>query len=802
MKITFDWLKDHLGTNLKEEKLLEQLTNIGLEVEGVENLFDGLNLFKVAKIIKTEKHPNADRLKVCDVSLGKKEFKKVVCGADNARDGLITIYAPPGAIIPKTKTKLVIAKIRDVTSYGMLCSESELNLSDESEGIIELSSSKYEKNIGKSYFSKSNSNLIDLSITPNRPDCLGVRGIARDLAASGFGKLMNTKEKKIKSNLKQTLKVKINQENGQGCSVFGSCLITNVKNSESPKWLKDKLVSIGQKPISAIVDITNYVMLDINRPLHAYDADKIEKGIIVRNSKSGEKFTALDNKDYKLDNGMCVITDNKGVLGLGGIIGGTRSGTEFDTKNILLESAYFEPTFIRNTAKKLNIDTDAKFRFERGIDPLSIEDGLNKAASLIKEICGGEISKIDVQKIKNYKTKIIKFDPNLLKKISGFKISDKEMIKILEDLGFKSKKEKKYLKLTVPSWRPDITQEIDVVEELVRISGYEKIKIIDPIKERTKSTLTQSQKLFHFLQRAIASKGYLETITWSFTDSNFNNYFKGASEEIKIVNPISSELGVLRNSIFSNLIMYINKNLDRGFKDLSIFEIGPIFTGYNPGQQSTVICGLSAGKKYRSSWIDKERNVDVFDVKRDVVQTLVEAGYNSEKFFIDSETPNYYHPGKSGRLFLNKGKDKVVAYFGEIHPNILKSIDIKTESLVGFEILMDNLKLPKKTLNNQKISFNVSDFQKSERDFAFIVSKDIKAQDLINAVSSVDQNLISNIKVFDVYEGENIPENQKSIAISVTIQSSEKTLNDSDLENINNLIIKTVENKTGAKIRS
>jgi phenylalanyl-tRNA synthetase beta chain len=802
MKITFDWLKDHLGTNLKEEKLLEQLTNIGLEVEGVENLLDGLNLFKIAKIIKIEKHPNADRLKVCDVSLGKKEFKKVVCGADNARDGLITIYAPPGAIIPRTKTKLSVTKIRDVTSYGMLCSESELNLSDESEGIIELSSSKYEKNIGKNYFSKSNSNLIDLSITPNRPDCLGVRGIARDLAASGFGKLINTKEKKIKSNLKQTLKVKINQENGQGCSVFGSCLISNVKNSESPKWLKDKLVSIGQKPISAIVDITNYVMLDINRPLHAYDADKIEKGIVVRNSKSGEKFTALDNKDYKLDSGMCVITDKKGVLGLGGIIGGIRSGTELNTKNILLESAYFEPSSIRNTAKKLNIDTDAKFRFERGIDPLSIEDGLNKAASLIKEICGGEISKIDVQKIKTYKTKIIKFDPNLFKKISGFKISVKEMIMILENLGFKSKKEKKYFRLTVPSWRPDITQEVDVVEELVRISGYEKIKIIDPIKERSKSTLTQPQKLFHFLQRAIASKGYLETITWSFTDSNFNNYFKGSNEEIKIVNPISSELGVLRNSIFSNLIMYVNKNLDRGFKDLSIFEIGPIFTGYNPGQQSTVICGLSAGKKYRSSWIDKERNVDVFDVKRDVVQTLIEAGYNSEKFYIDSETPNYYHPGKSGRLFLNKGKDKVAAYFGEIHPNILKNIDLKTESLVGFEILMDNLKLPNKTLNNQKRRFNISDFQKSERDFAFVVNKDVKAQDLINAVSSVDQKLISDIKVFDVYEGENIPENQKSIAISVTIQSSEKTLNDRDLENINNLIIKTVENKTGAKIRS
>jgi phenylalanyl-tRNA synthetase beta chain len=802
MKITFDWLKDHLDTKLKEDKLLNQLTNIGLEVEGVEKLSAGLDLFKVAKIIKTEKHPNADRLKVCDVDVGEKELKKVVCGAPNAREGLFTIYAPPGAVVPKNKVKLVVAKIRDVTSYGMLCSESELNLSDESDGITELSSKKYEKSIGKSYFSKSNSNLIDLSITPNRPDCLGVRGIARDLAASGFGKLKNLKEKKIKSNTKQTLKVKINKEKNQTCSSFGSCLITNVKNTESPRWLKDKLVSIGQKPISAIVDVTNYIMLDINRPLHAYDADKIEKGIVVRNSKLGEEFVALDNKSYQLDEGMCVISDSKGVLGLGGIIGGTRSGTKFDTKNILLESAYFEPKSIRNTSKKLNLDTDAKFRFERGIDPSSIEDGLNKAALLIKEICGGEISKIDIQRIEINKIKTIKFDPNLFKKITGFKISIKEMFKILEDLGFKIKKEKNYLKLTIPTWRPDISQEIDIVEELVRITGYDKIKIIDPIKERTKSTLTQSQKLFHFLQRAIASKGYLEAITWSFTDSNYNDYFRDKNKEIKIINPISSELGVLRNSIFSNLIIYMNKNLDRGFKDLSIFEIGPVFTGSSPGEQNTVVCGLSAGKKSRLSWIEKERNIDVFDVKRDVVQTLVEAGYNSDKFFIDSETPNYYHPGKSGRLFLNRGKDQVAAYFGEIHPNILKKIDIKTESLVGFEIFLDNLKLPKKTLNDQKTKFEVSDYQKSERDFAFIVAKEVKVQNLINAVSSVDQKLISNIKVFDIYEGENIPENQKSVAISVTIQSTEKTLNDNDLERINNLIIKTVESKTGAKIRS
>ncbi len=802
MKITFDWLRDHLTTSSKENVLLEKLTNIGLEVESVENLSADNELFKVAKIIKIEKHPNADRLKVCDVNIGEKDLKKVVCGAANAKEGLITIYASPGAIIPKTKTKLVAAKIRGIKSYGMLCSESELNFSDESDGIIELSKLKYEKNIGKNYFLQAKSNLIDLSITPNRPDCLGVKGIARDLAASGFGKLKDIKEKKINSRIKQSVTVKIAKEKVQGCSTFGSCLITNVINRESPQWLKNKLISVGQKPISAIVDITNYVMLDLNRPLHAYDADKIEKEILVRNSKSGEEFTALDNRNYKLDSGMCVISDKKGVLGLGGIIGGTRSATELHTKNILLESAYFDPKLIRKTAKKLNIDTDAKFRFERGIDPLSIEEGLNKAALLIKEICGGEVSKIDIQKTESFKTKIIKFDPYLLEKISGFKISSKKMLKILQDLGFKYKKEKKYYKLNIPSWRPDISQDIDIVEELVRICGYDKIKTIDPIKERTKSTLNQSQKLFHFLQRSIASKGYLEAITWSFTDSNYNDHFKDINKVIKIVNPISSELDVLRNSIFSNLIMFMSKNLDRGFKDLSIFEIGPVFTGSNPGEQNTIVCGLSAGKKSRLSWIEKERNVDVFDAKRDVIQTLVEAGYNASNFFVDSETPNYYHPGKSGRLFLNKERDNVAAYFGEIHPNILKKIDIKIESLVGFEIFLDNLKLPKKSLNDQKKNFIISDYQKSERDFAFIVNKEVNAQDLINAVLSIDQTLISNVKIFDVYEGDNIPENQKSIALSVTIQSLEKTLNDSDLEKINKSIIKTVENKTGAKIRS
>tara|TARA_B100000965_G_scaffold85908_1_gene69514 strand:- start:39 stop:2447 length:2409 start_codon:yes stop_codon:yes gene_type:complete len=802
MKFTYDWLKDHLQTKNSENQLLDKLTDIGLEVEGIENSSSELDKFIVAKIIKIEKHPNADRLKVCDVDIGSKETIKVVCGALNAKKDLLTIYAPPGAVIPKNKMKLTVTQIRGITSYGMLCSESELNLSDEGEGITELKKDLYKKKIGKKYFTKNTSNLIDLSITPNRPDCLGVRGIARDLAAAGFGKIKSNKTDKIKTKGNQKISVKILKEKNQGCTIFGSCLVTNVKNGESPKWLKNKLISVGQKPISSIVDITNYVMLDLNRPLHAYDADKIQKGIVVRNSKKGERFSALDNKEYKLDEGMCVISDDSGVLGLGGIIGGIRSGTGLETKNVLIESAYFDSKSIRKTSKKLNIDTDAKFRFERGIDPLSIEQGLIKAAKLIKDICGGEISKIDTQNISQFIETNIKFEIKLFEKIAGFKISKKEIIKILNDLGFESKSNRNFIKLKVPSWRPDIVQPIDVVEELVRIYGYDKIKKIDPIKIRSKPTLNKSQKLFHFLQRAIATKGYQEAITWSFTDSKINDLFKSDMKNIEIINPISSDLNVLRNSIFSNLITYINKNLDRGIKDLSLFEIGPIFHGSNPGDQEIVIGGLRSGKVSRLSWLEKERNVDIFDIKRDVIQTLIESGYGKSEINIDEKTPNYYHPGKSGRIFLDKTKDKVVAYFGEIHPNILKKIDIKTEALIGFEIFLDSLKKQKKTLKDQKSIYQVSDFQKSERDFAFVIDKSLKSQDLIEIISNIDKELIRNVSIFDIYEGENIPNDKKSIALNVTIQSMTKTLKEVDLEKINQLIIDTVENKTGAKIRS
>ncbi len=802
MKITSDWLKEHLDTKLDENQIIEKLTDVGLEVESVEKQGGELDDFIVAKILKAEKHPNADKLRVCDVDIGKENPVKVVCGAPNAKEGLFTIYAPPGSVIPKNQMKLVVSKIRGVSSYGMLCSESELNLSDESDGITELSSHDFKNKIGDNYFPKKNSNVIDISITPNRADCLGVRGIARDLAAAGSGKLKDFKENELKKDGKQKVSVKIENEDNQACTIFGSCLITGVKNIESPDWLKEKIISIGQKPISAIVDITNYVMFDLNRPLHAYDVDKIDKGIIVRNSKKNETFTALDNKEYKLDDGMCVISDASGVLGLGGIIGGTRSGTEYDTKNVLIESAYFLPRSIRKSSKILNIDTDAKFRFERGIDPLSIEQGLKKASNLIQEICGGKVSEFDIQNIEKYENKSLEFNPSMFEKITGIKIEKNEMMKILNDLGFVIEENKKNLQLKIPTWRPDISLEADVVEELIRIKGYEHIELIEPQKIRQKETLNKKQKLFHFLQRAIASKGYLEAITWSFTDSKINQLFIEKNKEIKIVNPISSDLDVLRSSIFSNLIIHLNKNLDRGFKDLSIFEIGPTFLGKKPGEQLTVVGGLKSGKIFRQSWLEKERLVDVFDVKSDVIKSLVEAGYDKENLYFDIETPSYYHPGKSGRVFLNKGKEKVVAYFGDIHPNVLKKLDIKIEALAGFEIFLDNIKQPKKSLKDQKTKHKFSDYQKSERDFAFILDKNFQVQELIEIISNVDKNLIQSVKVFDVYEGKNIPEDKKSIALNVTIQSSEKTLNEDDLNKINQTIITAVESKLDAKIRS
>ena len=800
MIITIPWLKEHLNTKEKDTKIINQLTNIGLEVEDIKDSSNELNEFKIAKILKIEKHPNADKLKICDVSLGDKKITKVVCGAQNAREGLVTIYAPPGAIIPKSKFKLKVAKIRGVESSGMLCSESELNLSNESDGIIELKNK--EKEIGKSYFKSKSKNLIDISITPNRADCLGVRGIARDLASSGLGKLIKVKKNLIKQKNKQPIKVSISKDKNQGCLTFGSCYITNITNKESPAWLKDKIIALGLKPISTVVDITNYIMFDLNRPLHAYDADKIDNEIVIRGSKKGESFEALDNKNYKLKKDMCVIADKSSVLGLGGIIGGIKTSTELKTKNIILESAYFVPTSVRKTSKILNINTDAKYRFERGIDPNSIKEGLEIAAELITKICGGEVSKFSISGQTSQQNRIIKFDIDKFKNLIGISISISEADKILSSLGFESKKDKKGLKVKVPSWRPDVLQDVDLIEELIRIKGFDKIELIKPEKRREKDTLNFKQKLFHLSQRSLASKGYMEAVTWSFTDSNIDKLFSRGEDEIKIYNPISSDLDVLRRSIFSNLAIYLKKNQDRGYVDLSFFEIGPTFFGKNPGEQQIVIGGIKSGQVNRKSWSDKARNIDVFDVKSDTLRTLIELGLDEKNLFVSDLTKTCYHPGRSGSITLKSEKGAHLAYFGELHPAIIKKLDFKDRNIFGFEIFLKNIPQPKQKIRQIKSNYKVFDFQKSERDFAFVIDKSFKVNLLEKLIKEVDESIIQKVSIFDVYEGENIPKDKKSVAFNVILQAVDKTLSEKDLDQVSEKIIETVKEKTDATIRS
>ena len=800
MITSLSWLKNHLSTKANLNQVAERLTEIGLEVENIKSSNINLDNFIVCKIIKTQKHPNADKLKLCDVDIGSGKLVKVVCGAQNARDGLFAVYAPPGAIIPKTNMKLKVAKIRGIESYGMLCSGYELEESSDKEGIIELD--KKEKNIGEKYFKNTGEKTIDIAITPNRPDCLGVRGLARDLASSGLGKLKEQINFKINQKFKNPIKVSIKKEKGQGCGAFGSVYIKNVQNKESPDWLKKRILSLGLKPVSAIVDITNYIMFDLNRPLHAYDADRIDREIIVRNSKKGESFEALDNKKYILENNMCAISDKSSVLGLGGIIGGTSSGTEFSTKNILLESAYFFPSQIRKTSKILNIDTDAKYRFERGIDPNSIKLGLEFGTRMILDICGGEASKISVVgKVKDERKKI-NFETEKFKKVIGFSITGAEIKKILTSLGCSLGGSGKKIKILPPTWRPDLKEDIDLIEELIRIKGYENVPLINPEKENIKETLNNKQKLFHFIQRSVASKGYTEAVTWSFTDSKVDNLFSELKNEIKLSNPISNDLDVLRSSLYSNLMISAKKNIHRNFEDLMLFEIGPVFKGSKPGEQSTMIGAIKTGKYSRKNWIEKERNFDVYDIKNDALRILNEVGINIEKIIVSNKTKKWYHPGRSGLLSLGSLNGPELAYFGEIHPIILKKLDIKVDNILGFEIILNNIPQSRKKIRETKDRFIFSDYQKVVRDFAFVFDEKYSSGEIINLVKEVDKELIKNVRIFDVYQGDNIESGKKSIAFNVTLEPKDKTLSDNEIEEVSKKIISKVEKTTGATLRS
>ena len=793
MKFTLSWLKQHLETNSDIETILKKLTNIGLEVESSYNPSEALNGFIAAKIISTKPHPDADRLQLCLIDTGTEEIE-IVCGAKNAKEGLTTIYAPVGSTIPASGMKLKKAKIRGIESSGMLCSEKELNLGDDSEGITELSG-QISPGTSISKALDINDTYVEIAITPNRPDCLGIRGIARDLAAAGLGELIKEKQIKI-STSKENLPVFIDAENNfEGCTIFAGRLIKNITNNQSPDWLVKRLESIGIKSINCLVDITNFINFDRGRPLHVYDANKINNKIGARDAKVGEKILALDGKDYELEPGMCVIADNEKVLGIGGIMGGNESGSTIETNDVFIESAYFDPIKTALSGRALNIISDSRYRFERGVDPEYVIEGLNLATQMILDLCGGEAGEISLVDNLKFQPKKIKFDPKLVNKLTGIEIPNDKIVKILESLGFDISNS---WNVVVPSWRPDIYGEADLVEEIVRIFGLDNIES-EPLlnlDQPTKPILTKKQKQIKMIKRSIASKGLMETISYSFINNKESLNFGGGSSSLKIVNPISDELSEMRPTPLASLVSIADENFKKGYTDIGIFEVGPGFLGVEQDEQITIASGLRIGT-HRSEGSGKDwqgfQKVSVFDAKEDVISVLELLNLNLESHKVERTAPDHYHPGRSGQIVTGGGD--ILASFGELHPKIIKTKDFKVA--VAFEIYIDAIN-KQKIKSNLKIAPEISNLQPLKRDFSFIVSSDTEAQTIINTAKQSDKSFIKDVKIFDQFLGEN----EKSIAIEVIIQPKEVTLTDEQIESISKKIIKSVEDKTKGKLRS
>ena len=793
MKFTLSWLKQHLETNSDIETILKKLTNIGLEVESSYNPSEALNGFIAAKIISTKPHPDADRLQLCLIDTGTEEIE-IVCGAKNAKEGLTTIYAPVGSTIPASGMKLKKAKIRGIESSGMLCSEKELNLGDDSEGITELSD-QISPGTSISKALDINDTYVEIAITPNRPDCLGIRGIARDLAAAGLGELIKEKQIKIGTS-KENLPVFIDAENNfEGCTIFAGRLIKNITNNQSPDWLVKRLESIGIKSINCLVDITNFINFDRGRPLHVYDANKINNKIGARDAKVGEKILALDGKDYELKPGMCVIADNEKVLGIGGIMGGNESGSTIETNDVFIESAYFDPIKTALSGRALNIISDSRYRFERGVDPEYVIEGLNLATQMILDLCGGEAGEISLVDNLKFQPKKIKFDPKLVNKLTGIEIPNDKIVKILESLGFDISNS---WNVVVPSWRPDIYGEADLVEEIVRIFGLDNIES-EPLlnlDQPTKPILTKKQKQIKMIKRSIASKGLMETISYSFINNKESLNFGGGSSSLKIVNPISDELSEMRPTPLASLVSIADENFKKGYTDIGIFEVGPGFLGVEQDEQITIASGLRIGT-HRSEGSGKDwqgfQKVSVFDAKEDVISVLELLNLNLESHKVERTAPDHYHPGRSGQIVTGGGD--ILASFGELHPKIIKTKDFKVA--VAFEIYIDAIN-KQKIKSNLKIAPEISNLQPLKRDFSFVVSSDTEAQTIINTAKQSDKSFIKDVKIFDQFLGEN----EKSIAIEVIIQPKEVTLTDEQIESISKKIIKSVEDKTKGKLRS
>ena len=796
MKFTLSWLKTYLDTDVDLFTISETLTAIGLEVEEVIDPTEGLKPFVIAKIEKTEQHPNADKLRVCTVNNGN-EIIQVVCGAPNAKAGLIGAFAPSGCTIPTNGLKLKPSNIRGVDSNGMMCSERELGLGDDHDGIIELPS---DAPIGASFADYANLNdpTIEIAITPNHQDALGVYGIARDLAAAGIGTLIKPDISKISGNFKSPITINIEDKNA--CPVFAGRYIRGVKNGPSPEWMQRRLISLGMKPISALVDITNFMTHDYGRPLHVFDADNIAGNLKVRLSKSGEKLLALDEKEYVFDDQVCVISDNKAINSIGGVMGGAGSGTYDETKNVFLECAWFDPIGTAMTGRKLGIESDARYRFERGVDPSTVLDGIEIATRLILDMCGGQPSEVEVSGKVPVISKTIIMRPERVKELGGINISKAEVIDILKRLGFKVTDNDKTLEVTSPSWRCDIDREPDLVEEVLRIYGYNKI-VGEPLPASSRDIvagLSPMQKRIRMAKRRAAVCGLREVITWSFISSSQAMLFADPKPELILDNPVSSDLNSMRPNLLPNLITAAGRNSDRGIKSVALFEAGNQFYSDKIDGQNFVIAGIRRGQKNERHWQKNSEDINVYDAKADAISILNAIGVKADNAQVVAEAPAWYHPGRSGVIRL--GPKNIMAYFGEIHPNILKKLDVKGP-LVGFEIMLGNIPLPRSKVGNSRSPLKSSDFQSVERDFAFVVSKDLAAEQLVKVISSVDKKLIDSVNVFDVYEGAGIDDGKKSIAVNVRLQPFNKTMTDDEIEEFRQDVISIVIKKTGGTLR-
>ena len=793
MKFTLSWLKEHLETDATIDQVVEAMTLAGLEVEEVENPAEKLKAFSVAKILTAEKHPDADKLKVCTVET-KDGVKTIVCGAPNARADMTVAYAPMGAYIPGLDFSLdkKPRKIRGVESSGMMCSAKELDAGEDADGIMDLDS---DLAMGTPLADALNLNdpVIDFEVTPNRPDWLGVDNIARDLAAIGLGTLKTKAVTPVKGSF--PCPVKIKTEVPEACPAFVGRVVKGVKNGPSPQWLQERLKAIGLRPISALVDITNFITYDRARPLHFYDVTKLKGGITVRMGKD-EAFDALDDKSYTATAEDTAITDDSGILGLGGIVGGVSTGCDENTTEILIEAAYFDPLTIRRSAKRLGVNSDAKYRFERGVDTGYLTGGMELATQMVLEICGGQASEVVIAGEIPAPPPAIKFDTQLNERLTGLKLTDKGMSQILSSLGFKVDKD---WTVEVPTWRRDAAEGADLVEEIARIHGFHNLKAVSlpPLPGRREPTATPTQNRTRLARRALAARGLSEAITWSFVLQDHAKLFGGGADKMLLDNPISSDLDCMRPTALIHLLLAGQRNADKGYPRAAQFELGPVYRGTKPNEQALILAGMRRTETQRH-WAG-ECPVDALSAKADALAALEAMGANVANLQMSKPTGEYWHPGRSGRLQM--GPKNILADFGEIHPRVLKALGIEGR-VVAFEVWPENIPAPKKKKTSKaKSALALSDFMPVHRDFAFIVAQDVQAGAILKVAASADKQLISNVSLFDVYQGQGVEDGHKSLAIDVTLSPKDATLTDKEIEAVSDKIIASVM-KAGGRLRA